>query len=91
MLGSLQNRGNFVNALESRPHAETVVRKLEKANSADLVFASGRSMRVSKYLGGFVSQGDEVRFALPAESGGFGNPELLIKPASGPCLLSDGY
>jgi hypothetical protein len=75
-----------VNALESRPHAETVVRKLEKANSTDLIFASGRSLRVSKYLGGFGSLGDEVRFALPAESGGFCNAELLVKRRSGPCV-----
>jgi hypothetical protein len=66
--------------------SETVVQKQENTNSTDLVFASGRSLRVSIYLASFISQGDQIHFALPVESRGCGNPELLIKPGSGHCV-----
>ena len=75
-----------MNVLESRPPAETVVRKLANANSIDVVFASGRSLRLSRFLASCVDPEDEVQFSLPLESSGFNSPELLTKSSSGHCL-----
>jgi hypothetical protein len=75
-----------VNTLESRPPAETVVRKLATANATDLVFASGKTLRLSRFLASHVEPQDEVRFPLPFETSGFNSPELLIKSSSGRCL-----
>ena len=65
---------------------ETIVRKIEHPAFTDLVFASGRSLRLSKFLASFVEPEDEVRFSLPVESNGFNSPELLIRSSSGRCL-----
>ena len=75
-----------MNAFESHPPAETVLRKIANANSTDLVFASGKSLRLSRFLASQVGPDDEVRFSLPLESNGFNSPELLIKASSGRCL-----
>ena len=75
-----------MNVLESRPPAETVVRKLANANLTDLVFASGRSLRLSRFLASLVEPGNEVQFSLPFETNGSNSPELLIKSSSGRCL-----
>ena len=75
-----------MNVVESRPPAETVVRKLANANSIDVVFASGRSLRLSRFLASCVDPEDEVQFSLPLESSGFNSPELLVKSSSGRCL-----
>ena len=75
-----------MNTFESPPSAETVVRKLANASSTDLVFASGRSLRLSRFLASHVEPEDEVRFSLPFETNGFNSPELLIKSSSGRCL-----
>ncbi len=86
MLGSLANRGKFVNTFESPQPAETVVHKLSNTKSTDLVFASGKSLRLSRFLASLVEPQDEVRFSLPFESNGFNSPELFIKSSSGRCL-----
>jgi len=76
----------FVNTSESPPSAETVVRKLANASSTDLVFASGRSLRLSRFLASLVEPGDEVQFSLPFGANGFSSSELLVKSSSGRCL-----
>ena len=68
------------------PAGERVARKIEHPAFTDLVFASGRSLRLSKFLASYVDPEDEVRFSLPVESDGFNSPELLIKSSSGRCL-----
>ena len=72
-----------MNASESDLPANSVVRKIENATFTDLVFASGRSLRLSKFLASYVESEDEVRFSLPVESAGFNSPEVLIKSNSG--------
>ncbi len=69
-----------------RPASERVARKIEHPAFTDLVFASGRSLRLSKFLASYVQPEDEVRFSLSLESSGFNSPELLIKSSSGRCL-----
>lgn len=66
--------------------SDRVARKIEYPVFTDIVFASGRSLRLSKFLASYVEPEDEVRFSLPVESGGFNSPELLIKSNSGRCL-----
>ncbi len=71
---------------KSPPSAETVVRKFANASSIDLVFASGRSLRLSQFLASLVEPGDEVQFSLPFQTNGFNSPELLVKSSCGRCL-----
>ena len=66
-----------------RPVGERVARKIEHPAFTDLLFASGRSLRLSKYLASCVEPENEVRFSLPVESCGFNSPELLVKSSSG--------
>jgi hypothetical protein len=64
-------------------YGEIVVQKRQRLGAVEVAFASGRSLRVSNFLGAYVDPGDEIKFALPSGRDVLANPELLIKRGTG--------
>lgn len=77
----------------SSRQAETVVQKRQQSGSIEVVFTSGRSLLLSKFLAASVDPEDKVNFSLPSGEGVPSAPELLIQRATGAYLYqaSIGY
>src|SRR2546426_5685836 len=61
---------------------EVVAGKRPQPGGIECLFTSGRSLRVSTFLGEHISLGDEIQFSIP-EGGVPMSPELLIKHGTG--------
>jgi len=62
-----------------------VASKRPECGGVECLFTSGRSLRVSNFLGEHIRLGDEIQFSMP-EGGTPTSPELLIKRRAGPFL-----
>ena len=61
---------------------EVVAGKRPQPGGIECLFTSGRSLRVSTFLGEHINPGDEIQFSMP-EGGAPMSPELLIKHSTG--------
>jgi hypothetical protein len=70
-------------AVSACEYGEIVTQKRQQSGAVEIAFASGRSLRVSNFLGTIIDSGDKIKFALPGALEAPANPELLIKRSTG--------